>query len=105
LSYSKLAYSGLSGKRTGKGATVGARVKNQSMRETDEVVQLYVAGSGAAGDPVRSLRGFQRVHLKPGESREVEFAIRSEDLPKQKVRVSIGSGQPTGQIPYVEGVL
>ena len=44
LSYSTFAYSGLSAKRTPKGAEIRATVKNTSARDGDEVVQLYVAG-------------------------------------------------------------
>jgi beta-glucosidase len=81
------------------------RVKNDSAREAEEVAQLYFAGGGAPGDAIRTLRGFQRVHLRPGETRTVEFAISGEDVPKEKVRISVGGGQPTGRIPHVESVL
>jgi beta-glucosidase len=69
------------------------------------VVQLYLSGGAAADDAVRELRGFQRVHLRPGETRTVEFAIGPQDLPKNTVRVSVGGGQPAGRIPRVEGAL
>ena len=105
LSYSKFEYSGLRAQRTAKGAQISARVKNVSAREGDEVVELYVEGGGAPEDAIRSLRGFQRIHLRPGESRDVQFALGVEDVPKPKVRVSVGGGQPAGQIPHVEGVL
>jgi beta-glucosidase len=81
------------------------RVKNDSAREGDEVVQLYVSGGGAPDDPIRQLRGFQRIHLRAGESRNVEFTIGPDDLPKNKARISVGSGQPAGQVPRVEAVL
>ncbi len=105
LSYSKFQYSGLRASRTANGAQVSARVKNVSAREGDEVAQLYVAGGGAAGDPIRQLRGFQRIRLKPGETRTVEFSIGAGDAPKNKVKISVGSGQPVGQVPRVEGEL
>ena len=105
LSYSTFQYSGLRASRTVKGGVVSVRVKNVSTREGDEVVQLYLSGGAAADDAVRDLRGFQRVHLRPGETRTVEFAIAAEDLPKSKVRVSVGGGQPAGQIPRMEGAL
>jgi beta-glucosidase len=69
------------------------------------VVQLYFEGGGGADDAIRDLRGFQRVHLKPGESRQVEFAVGAGDLPKSKVKISVGGGQPVGGVARVEGVL
>jgi len=105
LSYSQFQYSRLRGERTAKGARISVRVKNDSAREGDEVVQLYLGGEGAADDPIRQLRGFQRLHLRAGETRDVEFTIAPDEVPKGKVRMSVGGGQPVGRIPHVEGVL
>ena len=105
LSYSVFQYSGLSTKRTEKGAEISATVKNTSAREGDEVVQLYVGGGPGDEAPIRNLRGFQRIHLRAGESRKVRFIVRSDDLPKSKVEVSIGGGQPMENIPHAKGML
>ncbi len=105
LSYSKFQYSGLRSQRTASGARVSVRVKNDSSREGDEVVQLYVNGGTADDDPIRQLRGLQRIHLRAGEAREVEFTIAPDDLPKDKVKISVGGGQPVAQIPHVDGTL
>ena len=105
LSYSSFAYSGLSAKRTPTGAEVHATVKNASSREGDEVVQLYISGDVEQDAPIRSLCGFQRIHLGAGESREVRFILTPEDLPKDKVEISVGGGQPVGTTPHVNGVL
>jgi len=105
LSYSTFEYGSLSAKRTPKGAEIRSTVKNTSARDGDEVVQLYVAGGPGAEAPVRSLRGFQRIHLRAGESRQVSFTLSSEDLPKSKVEISVGGGQPVGNIPHVQGTL
>ncbi|MEO8592618.1 MAG: glycoside hydrolase family 3 C-terminal domain-containing protein [Candidatus Solibacter sp.] len=105
LSYSTFAYSGLTSKRTATGAEVRATVKNTSSREGDEVVQLYVAGSSGDGAPIRNLRGFQRIHLRAGESRQVTFTVATADLPKSSVEVSVGGGQPVGSTPHVKGSL
>lgn len=105
LSYSKFNYSNLKTQRSAKGATVTVRVKNDSVRDGDEVVQLYINGAGGANDPIRNLRGFQRIHLRAGESREVSFTIDTGDVPEDKVKISGGGGQPVGQIPHVEGTL
>jgi beta-glucosidase len=105
LSYSTFGYSGLVAKRTAKGAEIRATVKNTSARDGDEVVQLYVAGGPDPRAPIRSLRGFQRMHLRAGESREVRFAVSAEDLPKESVDVSVGGGQPLAQVPFVRAPL
>jgi beta-glucosidase len=103
LSYSTFAYSGLSAKRTAEGAEIRATVENTSARDGDEVVQLYVGGGPEEGAPTRSLRGFQRIHLRAGESREVTFTLGSDELPKPAVEVSVGGGQPVGRTPHVRG--
>jgi beta-glucosidase len=105
LSYSTFAYSRLSAKRTSSGAEISATVKNTSSREGDEVVQLYIAGGSEDDAPVRSLRGFQRLHLKAGESREVKFTVAAEYVPKEKVEISVGGGQPVGSTLHVKGTL
>ncbi len=105
LSYSKFQYSSLKAQRNAAGAKITVRVKNDSTREGDEVVQLYVSGGGGADDPVRNLRGFQRVHLRAGETRDVEFYMSSQDVPKDKLKISVGGGQPVGTVARVEGTL
>ena len=105
LSYSSFAYSGLLAKRTAKGAEIRATVRNTSARDGDEVVQLYVGGGPEEEAPIRSLRGFQRIHLRAGESREVTFTLGSDDLPKSAVEVSVGGGQPLAGTPHVRGRL
>jgi beta-glucosidase len=105
LSYSKFQYSGLKTQRGANGAKISVRVKNDSAREGDEVVQLYLNGAGGAEDPIRNLRGFQRIHLRAGESRDVEFTLNSPDIPKDKVKISVGGGQPAGTVARLEGTL
>ena len=105
LSYSSFEYSGLLTSRTAKGAEVRASVKNTSGRDGDEVVQLYVGGGPEEEAPVRSLRGFQRIHLRAGESREVTFTLGSDETPKSAVEVSVGGGQPLAGTPHVRGRL
>jgi beta-glucosidase len=105
LSYSTFAYSALSAKRTPNGAEIRATVKNTSARDGDEVVQLYVGGGSEEEAPIRNLRGFQRIHLRAGESRQVNFTLGAEGLSKPAVDISVGGGQPTGNIPHVQGAL
>ena len=105
LSYSTFAYSDLLAKRTAKGAEIHATVKNTSARDGDEVVQLYVGGGPDEAAPMRNLRGFQRIHLRAGESKEVTFTLGSDELPKSAVEVSVGGGQPLANTAHVRGRL
>jgi len=60
---------------------VSVRVTNTGRRAGTEVVQLYVRDDVASVTrPVRELRGFRRVELKPGESRTVTFELGFDDL-------------------------
>jgi beta-glucosidase len=85
-----------------------AKVKNTSTREGDEVVQLYVSHDHPSADePLRELRGFQRIHLAAGETKPVEFDLDVGSLGKnaaRKLHISIGSGQPVNGTPHVEGI-
>ncbi|WP_081721057.1 glycoside hydrolase family 3 protein [Pseudoxanthomonas suwonensis] len=79
LSYTRFGYSGLALDRRRTAADEPVRVevtvKNEGQRAGDEVVQLYVRGPQREGAPLKELRGFQRVHLQPGESRKVGFVL------------------------------
>ena len=105
LSYSTFRYSNLKTARNASGATISVRVKNDSKRDGDEVVQLYVNGAGGADDPARSLRGFRRLHLRAGESTDVEFKLAGTDVPKEKTKISVGGGQPVAGVAHLEGTL
>ncbi len=103
LSYSTFKYSGLTTARTAKGAVIRATVTNTSKVDGDEVVQLYLGGGPGADAPIRNLRGFQRVRLRAGESRQVTFTVAPGDLPGTKVDVSVGGGQPLPNVSHVSG--
>ncbi|MBN2371365.1 MAG: glycoside hydrolase family 3 C-terminal domain-containing protein [Vicinamibacteria bacterium] len=105
LSYSTFDYSGLRARRTPTGAEIRVTVKNTSERDGDEVVQLYVAGGDGKDVPVRNLRGFQRIHLRAGESREAVFTLGSAEVAAAKVDISVGGGQPAENVAHVKGVL
>jgi beta-glucosidase len=105
LSYSKFSYSGLHTSRSSEGASISVRVKNDSKRDGDEVVQVYLSGPGDADGAIRDLRGFERVHLKAGQSREVHFSVPAREVPSGKVKVNVGGGQPSAATPHVEGSL
>ena len=58
-----------------------ATLKNTGSRAATEVVQCYVGNRGASLEqPVRSLQGFQRVTLAPGESKQVSFRLGFDQL-------------------------
>jgi beta-glucosidase len=109
LSYTTFSYAGLKLPRhtikAGDPLTVIATVTNTGGREGDEVAQLYLSFPKVPGAPLHALRGFKRIHLLPGESRNVRFALRSRDLSmvteqgqiivaEGSYTVSIGGGQP-----------
>jgi beta-glucosidase len=104
-SYSTFGYSGLILKRTPQGAEARATVKNTSARDGEEVVQLYVHGGPEADAPLRSLRGFTRIALRAGESREVRFQVAADDLPRSAIDISVGGGQPSASVPFVRASL
>jgi beta-glucosidase len=85
LSYASFEYSNLkfAKKQIGKseGTKVSCTIKNISNVDGDEVVQLYVRDVLASlAQPVKQLKGFQRISLKAGESKEVTFEINKETL-------------------------
>ena len=60
---------------------VTAEVENIGKRAGDEVVQVYIRDVAASiARPVKELKGFQRVELKPGEKRRLEFVLGPEHL-------------------------
>lgn len=85
LTYGKIAYSDLDigkGKLTANGElVVSARIRNTGKRTAEEVVQLYVRDRAASiTRPVRELKDFRKITLKPGQSQRVRFTLRREDL-------------------------
>jgi beta-glucosidase len=61
--------------------TVSAEVENLGDRPGDQVVQLYIHQlTASVTRPVKELKGFQRVTLRPGESRRVEFTLGPREL-------------------------
>ena len=89
-----------------KNATVSVRVTNTGNRDGDEVVQLYVSHTNEnTRTPIRALKGFKRIPLKAGESKEVKFTLTPEQLSvidyagrtKQfpgKIFINVGGSQP-----------
>lgn len=84
LSYTQFKYEDLSidSVYTQSGnVQVSCKVTNSGNREGDEVVQLYVNDVISSTTTYeKNLRGFERIHLKPGESRTVHFSLVPDDL-------------------------
>jgi beta-glucosidase len=71
---------------------VTVRLTNSGRRRGTEVAQLYVHDLVASvSPPVRQLKGFQRVTLAPGESRDVVFAITPADLAFHRADMTLGT--------------
>ena len=85
LSYTSFQYSNLrlSSEKIGRDGAVTASVdvRNTGDRAGDEVVQLYVKHLGSRVErPIEELRGFQRISLKPQETRTVELKLPASAL-------------------------
>ena len=109
LSYSAFTYSNIQLPRTaaaGDDIIVSADVTNTGKLQGDEIVQLYVSDKSASVPvAIRSLKGFCRINLKPGEKRRVSFTLKPNQLSvidehtKRMewpgiYEISIGGGQP-----------
>ena len=81
LSYTTFEIADASVKSAGNGWTVSATVKNTGKVAGAEVVQLYISDVEASVErPVKELKGFEKVYLKPGESTRVQLTVGKEDL-------------------------
>jgi beta-glucosidase len=110
LSYSRFSYTRPavehSAVRAGETVRVKIQVTNISALAGDEVCELYVTPPASPLSPIRMLEGFSRVHLAPGEKREISFALDPRQLSTvdsagRRAEVSgdyliwIGGSQPT----------
>jgi beta-glucosidase len=84
LSYTTFEYSNLSIDRadvsTEGNLTVRVDVTNTGPLPGAEVAQLYLGFPHETSEPPRQLKGFQKVFLKPGETRRVSFPVGAEDF-------------------------
>lgn len=83
LTYTSFDYSNLKvSSETMRGKLeISADVTNTGTRTGNELVQLYIRDLvGSLTRPVRELKGFERVILKPGETRRVNFTLTEEAL-------------------------
>jgi beta-glucosidase len=80
LSYARYRLNHLRVLGGNRGAFVSVRVRNTSRRTGSQVVQLYLAFPRSAGEPPKQLKGYRKVTLGPGESRDVLLRVRRDDL-------------------------
>ncbi len=85
ISYTTFNYSDIklssSGLKSGQKITAAISITNNGKYDGIETAQLYIRDMvGSITRPVKELKGFQRVNLKPGESKTVTFTISDEDL-------------------------
>ncbi|MBX2889399.1 MAG: glycoside hydrolase family 3 C-terminal domain-containing protein [Saprospiraceae bacterium] len=67
--------------KKGENLQITVSLKNSGSRAGEEVVQLYVRDLVASATrPVKELKGFQKIMLKAGESREVKFTLTEQDF-------------------------
>ena len=99
ISYSTFEFSNLKVERQriapGESVPVSVDVRNSGSRAADEVAQLYIhQRHGSSARPVRELKGFQRVALKPGETRTIRFALTPAELSLLDLyETCVGSGR------------
>jgi beta-glucosidase len=109
LSYTTFGYADLElpkKAKTDELVKVSIKVTNTGNLAGDEVVQLYLSDLKASTPrPMVQLEGFERIHLKPGESETVTFRIKPEQfsiigkndkrvIERGKFKISVGGGQP-----------
>ena len=76
LSYTTYVYGNGKTEKREEGIHVSVEVTNTGNRDGEEIVQCYVQDVSARRiRPVRQLKGFEKVSLKAGETREVEFTV------------------------------
>ena len=81
LSYTTFTYSNLVTTVEGNKINVTVQVANSGNRNGEEVVQLYIRDKvGSVTRPLKELKGFQKVLIKKGESKSIEFNLTTDDL-------------------------
>ena len=81
LSYTSFRYSDLKIEDKGSTVDVTFTLRNVGRYDGDEVVQLYINDVVASVEPLhKALKGFKRVNLKVGESKEISFNLGFEEL-------------------------
>ncbi|WP_167618946.1 glycoside hydrolase family 3 C-terminal domain-containing protein [Maribellus sediminis] len=118
LSYTSFDYKGLElpkSAKNGETVKVSVQVKNTGEADGEEVVQLYLKDDIASTPrPKFQLEGFERVFIKAGESKTVEFTLNPRQfsiigkddkriIESGDFEVFVGGGQPTENVSYTSG--
>lgn len=85
LTYTRFEYSNIRLSndviRAGETIEISADIANVGKKEGTEIVQLYIRDLvGDVVRPVKELKGFMRIHIKPGKKQTVTFSLQTEDL-------------------------
>ncbi len=85
LSYTSFSYGDISLNKTSmkmnENITASVTITNTGKYDGEEVVQLYIRDLvGSVTRPVKELKGFQKIKLKAGEAKKVNFTINVNDL-------------------------
>ncbi|OGU13786.1 MAG: glucan 1,4-alpha-glucosidase [Geobacteraceae bacterium GWC2_53_11] len=84
LSFTTFAYTSLllpKSVRAGEEIVLSVDVENTGSRPGEEVIQLYVSDVEASAPvPIRSLQGFRRLYLLPGEKKSISFRLEPRQL-------------------------
>ncbi|MBS0479216.1 MAG: fibronectin type III-like domain-contianing protein [Proteobacteria bacterium] len=96
LSYTTFGYSPVTLDRArirpGETLTASITLTNTGKRAGEEVVQLYIRDLvGSVTRPVRELKGFRKIMLKPGEAQKVSFTLTDRDLAFHRADMSYGA--------------
>lgn len=89
LSYTTYGYGDYQVEKIEQSVQISVSVTNTGERDGDEVVQCYVQDVAAKRvRPVRQLKGYEKIHLKAGETKKVQFTIPFADLSYYDWRMS-----------------
>jgi beta-glucosidase len=110
LSYSTYLYSQLTAAR--KAGTdsiqISVNLQNTGNFDGDEVAQVYASTKNPnlhAGEPLRSLVSYKRLHLKAGENRTVKLLVKIPPGISGPLELSVGGGQPGTNLPTTSNIL
>ena len=112
LSYTKFTYGQVktqSSVKAGDPLDVEVDVTNAGDRDGDDVVELYVVPPQQEGNPLRALRGFQRVHVAKGATAHVKVTLQPRELSfvdmagdrfisEGKYQIAVGTGAKSSAV-------
>lgn len=120
LSYTTFGYNNFKVPATiksGAGTEVSVTVSNKGKVKSDEVVQLYLVNTQSTiKTAVKTLKGFRRISLLPGQTKLVKFKLTGNDLAyidqngkrkyyRGKLTLAIGGNQPDEHLPTSGNIL